>query len=307
MVQTTPRYGWRTPNVLGADNNVPVDLRQLAMDVEEDLAAVDEQAAAAAQHGEGLLSARGPAAGNAGHIWTVKGDLPLLNGQTYISDGTIWVPLADQAPVGSELTYWGTDDPPGYLIEDHREVSRAVFARLFAKIGTSAGAGNGTTTFNIPDGRGRVLVGLDPSVPAFNALGKTGGEVAHTLTVAESASHGHSGTTGDDTPDHGHSGGSHSHGGATGAVGSHGHGLIIGSQGGYQTGTGKAAAYFVGPAIGTSTEQAGGHAHGIGAEAPGVGAANARHEHPVTVGNTGGGGPHNNLQPYSVRNVIIKI
>lgn len=53
------------------------------------------------------------------------------------------------------------------------------------------GVGNGTTTFNVPDYRGRVLVGRDASQPEFNTLGKNVGAKTHTLTVNEMPSHNH--------------------------------------------------------------------------------------------------------------------
>jgi microcystin-dependent protein len=58
-------------------------------------------------------------------------------------------------------------------------------------LGTSYGAGDGTTTFNIPDYRGRTLVGHDASQPEFDVLGETGGAKTHTLTTAQMPSHTH--------------------------------------------------------------------------------------------------------------------
>ena len=51
--------------------------------------------------------------------------------------------------------------PSGWLLCDGSAVSRATYASLFAIIGTTYGAGNGTTTFNLPDARGRVIIGKD--------------------------------------------------------------------------------------------------------------------------------------------------
>jgi microcystin-dependent protein len=62
---------------------------------------------------------------------------------------------------------------------------------LFASIGTNYGAGNGTTTFNLPDLRGRVSVGRDSAQTEFDTLGETGGAKTHTLTTAEMPSHTH--------------------------------------------------------------------------------------------------------------------
>lgn len=63
--------------------------------------------------------------------------------------------------VGEIKTVAGRNTPPGCLPCDGRAVSRVTYAALFAAIGTDYGAGNGTTTFNIPDYRGRALVGHD--------------------------------------------------------------------------------------------------------------------------------------------------
>jgi microcystin-dependent protein len=70
-------------------------------------------------------------------------------------------------------------------------VSRTTYSGLFALLGTSYGAGDGTTTFNIPDYRGRTLVGHDASQTEFDVLGEAGGAKTHTLTTAEMPSHSH--------------------------------------------------------------------------------------------------------------------
>lgn len=61
----------------------------------------------------------------------------------------------------------------------------------FAVIGTQYGTGDGSTTFNIPDLKGKVVVGLDGSDTDFNALGKSSGEKTHKLSIAEMPSHQH--------------------------------------------------------------------------------------------------------------------
>ena len=64
------------------------------------------------------------------------------------------------APVGTVIAYMGTDEPEGFLLMDGRELSRTTYAALFAVIGTSQGAGDGSTTFNIADMTdGRYLMG----------------------------------------------------------------------------------------------------------------------------------------------------
>ena len=65
-----------------------------------------------------------------------------------------------KAPVGTVIAYMGTDEPEGYLLMDGRELSRTTYSRLFSVIGTTQGAGDGSTTFNIADMTdGRYLMG----------------------------------------------------------------------------------------------------------------------------------------------------
>jgi hypothetical protein len=64
-------------------------------------------------------------------------------------------------PAGSILDYGGAAPPPGYLLCNGAEVSRTVYPRLFAAIGTAFGAGDGANTFRVPDFRGRFARGRD--------------------------------------------------------------------------------------------------------------------------------------------------
>ena len=64
-------------------------------------------------------------------------------------------------PSGMITPYSGAADIAGWLLCDGREVSRSTYANLFAVVGTIYGEGNTTTTFNIPDLRGRFLRGSD--------------------------------------------------------------------------------------------------------------------------------------------------
>ena len=61
-------------------------------------------------------------------------------------------------------------------------------------IGTTYGSGDGSTTFNLPDLKGKVITGFDSSDNDFNEIGKTGGEKTHKLTVEEMPSHNHTAT-----------------------------------------------------------------------------------------------------------------
>ncbi|MEO6109780.1 MAG: tail fiber protein [Candidatus Saccharimonadales bacterium] len=94
-------------------------------------------------------------------------------------------------PSGTSSEGYWTTAPSGYLLEDGAAVSRATYSDLFAAIGTTYGAGNGSTTFNVPDSRGRTAVNKNPSDTEFDTMGEKYGEKTHTLTIAEMPSHTH--------------------------------------------------------------------------------------------------------------------
>lgn len=75
-------------------------------------------------------------------------------------------------PPGMIVAYSGESDPQEWLICDGRLVSRSTYARLYAAIGDTYGEGNGTTTFAIPDFRGRFLRGSDDMGTAEGAAGR---------------------------------------------------------------------------------------------------------------------------------------
>ena len=64
-------------------------------------------------------------------------------------------------PVGSVMAYAGTTAPTGYLVCDGTAVSRSTYSALFTAIGEAHGEGDNSTTFNLPDYRGRFLRGTD--------------------------------------------------------------------------------------------------------------------------------------------------
>lgn len=69
--------------------------------------------------------------------------------------------LAKFVPAGVIVAFGGTVAPSGYLLCNGQAVSRTTYADLYAAIGTAYGSGNGSTTFNVPDLRGRFLRGVD--------------------------------------------------------------------------------------------------------------------------------------------------
>jgi microcystin-dependent protein len=76
--------------------------------------------------------------------------------------------------------------PTGWLLCDGAAISRTTYADLFTAIGTNYGAGNGTSTFNVPNLKGRFPVGRDSAQAEFNVLGESGGAKAVTLTAEQS-------------------------------------------------------------------------------------------------------------------------
>lgn len=103
--------------------------------------------------------------------------------------------ITSAAPAGVISAYGGTTAPAGWLICNGSAVSRTTYAGLFAVIGTAYGSGDGSTTFNLPDGRGRNFYGRDTTQVEFDVNGEVGGAKAVTLTAAQIPDHAHGFTT----------------------------------------------------------------------------------------------------------------
>jgi microcystin-dependent protein len=110
------------------------------------------------------------------------------------------------APTGMIAMWSTTSAPTGWLFCDGSAVSRTTYATLFALIGSAFGSGDGSTTFNVPDFRGRVPVGVGTgtgggssgngaptggSALTGRSLADWAGEETHTLSASEMPSHNH--------------------------------------------------------------------------------------------------------------------
>ena len=95
-------------------------------------------------------------------------------------------------PSGVVTPFAGSAAPDGWLLCNGAAVSRATYADLFTVLGTTFGVGDGSTTFNLPDLRGRMAVGAGAgSGLTARTLAATGGEEQHALTIGELPSHAH--------------------------------------------------------------------------------------------------------------------
>src|SRR5215207_4211054 len=200
----------------------------------------------------GTFAARPAASGNDGRFYLTTDSLVL-----YVSDGTNWHEvsrLGGSVPIGGLLDYAGANDPADtrYLLADGRAISRATYATAFGVMGTQYGAGDGSTTFNIPDVRGRTAVGPDNMgtgagsagrMASNNTRGAGGGTETKTLAEANLPSHTHGTgtlvTASAGAHDHSvgtlvtASDGAHAHGVgtySTGSAGTHNHGGITGGH-----------------------------------------------------------------------------
>ena len=109
-------------------------------------------------------------------------------------------------PVGMVAPFAGASSPNGWLICDGTAVSRSTYASLFSAIGTTYGVGDNTTTFNLPDLRGRTPIGVGTGTGlTARALAATVGAESVTLTAGQSGVPAHSHANTATATDSGHS------------------------------------------------------------------------------------------------------
>lgn len=100
---------------------------------------------------------------------------------------TAWL-SSSAVPIGGLMPYGGASDPAGgyWLVCDGRAISRSTYAGLFNVLGTAYGVGDGSTTFNIPDVRGRAPIGAGQGSGLTNRVrGAAGGAESVVLTDAQ--------------------------------------------------------------------------------------------------------------------------
>tara|TARA_E500000178_G_C16832954_1_gene666934 strand:+ start:56 stop:820 length:765 start_codon:yes stop_codon:yes gene_type:complete len=158
----------------------------------------------------------------------IKTTFPNINGAVTATPAALNAATSFDMPSGSIIVYAGSSAPTGFLFCDGSAVSRSTYSALFGIISTSYGVGDGSSTFNLPDIRGRVVAGKEASASLLtsavgglngNTLGNTGGAQGVTLTSAQSGlpAHNHSLTMNSHT--HSFTSPPHSHT-VTGVIGS---------------------------------------------------------------------------------------
>jgi microcystin-dependent protein len=212
-----------------------------------------------------------------GQVYTYQGKSWVYNGTGWDAPQAGSLNLENLVPPGTINQYAGAAAPTGYLLCQGQSLDTTTYGNLFNVIGYTYG-GSGAS-FLLPNLQNRVPVGKGPDAE-FDALGETGGAKTHTLTTAEMPSHTHTQNS------HNHTQNAHDHYAVASANPQ--------SLAGFGAAWGGLQMY---PRINDGSYQLGQNTGGTTATNQATTATNQ---------NTGGGSPHNNLQPYIVLNYIIK-
>jgi microcystin-dependent protein len=206
------------------------------------------------------------------------------------------------APVGTMFDWPGSSPPQLFLWADGSPISRAVYADLFALLGTTYGPGDGSTTFNLPNCNGRVTMGADSAYP----VGTVGGAYTVALTGTQNGVHFHAadGITGTDGTDHGHT---FSVVAATGNPGqSHNHNTAAFAFSGVAAGGVGVNTYVAGANTTGSENQE--HTHSV-TVAGSTSGESVHHQHSLSgvTQNAGDGTAHENMPPFIAIGKVIKV
>lgn len=130
--------------------------------------------------------------------------VPIVDGETPAHEAinsrlqSLGAAVGGKSAVSGTIAIWPTGSiPTDWLACDGSGVSRTTYAALFALLGTTFGSGDGSTTFNLPDLRGRAVGGVGTgSSLSTRSLGAQAGEENHQLTIPELPAHTHTNSVG---------------------------------------------------------------------------------------------------------------
>lgn len=194
-------------------------------------------------------------------------------------------------PLGAGVDYWGIAAPnSAFAFPYGQAISRTTYASLYALFGTTYGSGDGSTTFNLPDKRGRVSAGKDDmggsaasrltssGAVTGTTLGYGGGSQTHTLTTAQLAQHAHTASTSNSSS------------------------TFTLQVEGFKALVDLTAGAFVASGAGTQVQGQSGLS-----QTPAVTIPAAALNLSTTVNNAGSGDAHNNVQPTIICNYILRV
>ncbi len=198
-----------------------------------------------------------------------------------------YVDQIDSTPIGTILIYAGNKVPSGYLLADGSALRISQYSDLYNAISTTYGRPKDKNTFNLPNLKGKVVVGMNADETEFDTLGETGGKKAHLLNGREMPSHTHTASTTTSSES-----GAHTHGLYGGQA------LVVNSTASDST---------MALASGFSNQSNNGWWYGVNKNVGSI-VSNGAHTHDVTgaTATTGSSEAHNNLQPYITLKYIIK-